>query len=47
LHQNLDGFIEKFSFGIFMALFFGLGMILFGKVTDWYVKKRAHKLIDE
>lgn len=47
LAARFEGFGEKFLFGIFMALLFGLGMVLIGKAMDWYVRKRAEKLIDE
>lgn len=47
LAAKLEGFTEKFSLGLILALLFGIGMHFIGKAMNFYAKKRAEKLIKE
>lgn len=42
----LDSTGLKIAFGLLMAAFFGIGMYLLGKATDWYAKKKAGELVE-
>lgn len=43
----LDSTGHKIAFGLLLAVLFGIGIFLIGKVSDRYAKRRFKKLIDK
>jgi len=46
LAATLDSFSSKMLLGLMMAALFGFGMMLMGKLFEWFGKKSAEQLTD-
>lgn len=46
LGATLDSFSSKLLLGLMLAALFGFGMILVGKLFEWFGKKSANQLTD-
>lgn len=46
LAVTLDSFSSKLLLGLIMAVFFGIGMVLFGKLFEWFANKSSDELME-